>query len=526
MEGVAKLSVGLSVLALAVAVCALARHPAPPELPKPAVQQQAPRVAPAETADRGSVGRALEKILSRPEQHTAMKPATAPAPPPVVPDSWRVPFWAFDPTQSLPCSRDTNTCTQDTCGAGNAGPCLTLGEIVRRLGTWEPQFQQSTVLEQLSDDTNWQNPIFLKPWVGYPSTFEYRGALHQVGTATIGAYTPLNRTAPSLGKITAQGQSGNFWAPFVTSFVVDVTANAIFWIDSDLGTATAAISTPLAPWSIAVGPPAYVTIAPGDSLILYHPTHAWCAEAGDPRYAGALTYMRHMFCDTGPQNPISLSDVAMPLIESQVGDATIISLCNASLAAFWVNDMLGSSAAEPLGGVIGIEGTWIGGDIKIADLDIGCPVNHQQVTFDGDILIKERQHLGNHALATFGRAYMGGGNALHTYASFGQMQIGVWSGGDGIYYADSRLWGPSSLELDDGEALICQRNCAAQLILSGQLFIGTGSGQPVFSTAFQWNDTTAMWSAPAVTITPAAIDAAAAMCRPGSDTCFYSRQLP
>lgn len=88
--------------------------------------------------------------------------------PPIIPASWTVPEWDFDPANKTTCASDNNTCTSRTCAAGGVGPCLTYGEVeYGRLGCFGnptacPRHRQSTIYHWMSGVTNNSDPVYAR----------------------------------------------------------------------------------------------------------------------------------------------------------------------------------------------------------------------------------------------------------------------------------------------------------------------------------------------------------------------------
>ena len=195
--------------------------------------------------------------------------------PPVIPASWATPAWFIDPSGGL--GSDANSCTD------SGHPCLTWGEIWARWGGL-PILAQATTVTFLSDQVApWADPLVFSacsttPTGGGPLTIS--GTLVAQTTTTVGAYTPRSHAAGTLDKITASGQSGAYWTPFVGLMIHDTTRDSYFYVLRDDGTATAEITAPVAT-SIGLNQgaaPGFVTIVNGDSISVVRPSRVFMPQ--------------------------------------------------------------------------------------------------------------------------------------------------------------------------------------------------------------------------------------------------------
>lgn len=447
--------------------------------------------------------------------------ATTPSRPPSNPASWSVPYWAFDPANASGCASDSNTCTSASCSGGNVGPCSTLSEIYSRWTTTRPVFTSAVTVQQLSDDAApWPNavsmpngPTTIIDWFS-TNGFLFEGTLLPQASATIGTYTALNRTAGTLGSITAQGQSGAFWTPYVGMMVQDLTTPAVFWVVADLGSATANITTPMVPVTVPTFQtiaPAYVTIANGDSLRIVRPTKALCHDLGSGY--GSFTDFFHVWCTS---SGAGFTSTAAWFHESVIDNTVTWLNCqptNGSNGTYVVNSY---SAMQGT-----FEGAFVGGALASPtdNFSFGCP--YAPSYLDGDIVVvSARQHINWNTILNIGRAYLGNTN-FHTYSSGVQIRIGQWDS-PGFLYPDAEIWGPASIDVSDGAYLICEQNCTANILVKGDM-----SFEQSLTTGYPWSVDAGAFQVPQVALTPANVDAVGAICSPQHvGECFYSHQLP
>lgn len=408
----------------------------------------------------------------------------------VPPSSWSTPSWFFDPANATGCASDSNSCTSATCAGSGAGPCLSHAQIVYRLGTMSPTFLVNVTETQLSDQSSpWTDPVSLVPTIGNAGSFTFNGTLLQQTTVALGTFTVRNRSLATTNHITASGQSGAYWATYVGDIVNDTTAGAWFWITKDLGSDTAEITEPL---SSIVGSspnaePSYVTIGNGDALTIYRPVSSYIKSlhASVPSVLHPIIINHVLITGLADAADIGGSN----LRESSVGP--VVTLINLNFeTSYWnvVNSYL-SGQFSP------IAGTFVGGAFgPLSFLNTGS--YPPPSTLDGDILIESTQvhvFLG----LNLGRVYLN--SPVDTDACFCTIQVGQYDR-DGVYYPDSKVWGPNSFDLKDSVRFVCYFGCTSQLLLTGPL---TMDGS---TTGFPWVPGSHAYGV-AATITPAAIDA-------------------
>lgn len=155
---------------------------------------------------------------------------------PVIPASWRVANWFFDPANSSGTASDGNDCQTSST------PCLTWGEIfVHRLGAGCPVLQQPTVFNQLSAQTLNVDNIFGTFCGANGAQAALKGQLTSVGTIPINTATVTTQV---------RGGPGTRWqvtnmpgGTAAKNLLQDTTQNTWSTIDS-LAVNTATISQP------------------------------------------------------------------------------------------------------------------------------------------------------------------------------------------------------------------------------------------------------------------------------------------
>lgn len=412
---------------------------------------------------------------------------------PIIPSSWTVPAWFFDPQNVSGTASDNNNCTT------SATACRTWGEIyVHRLDGPNANLQQHTVVTELSSQNSSTDfvSVVLDP---NSLPIEFDGTLTTATTATIGTFTARNRTAGTPNTITATGQSGAYWTPFVGDLVHDTTVNAWFWIDADLGSATAKITEPLQQTVFdGTFPPPYVTIANGDALTidnesLLNITSASCSiTLFNLKIAGIF--------EASPNSDLALLQVSTSIANGFISNkfGLFTSIINSRTTPF------STGAGDAVGGSIVTNIPFAG------SLNIGSPVASAVFILDGDVLLDPTvpdnvQSLRPSGYSRVGRAGLFG--VFQTNGSNAQTGGGIESSGT-IYGGTGAVWGPGQLQVTSGMTYSFLSGTAVdQLLLTGANY----SSVPITceyntqTTAFPWVAGSNAYGA-AVALTPANID--------------------
>ena len=399
-------------------------------------------------------------------------------------------------------------CSDDSQGLSSASPVCRLTSITSQWDTNDPHLAQLVRIHVISALLT--DPFVVNPTLLYDhGSLLIQGTIQQVATATIGTFTPQNRTLHVTNKITASGQSGAYWAPYVGAFVNDTTAGAWFWIEKDLGSAQAQITTPftqatatsLVPWVSIT----YVTIANGDSLVLYSLPNVNCKNIGvSDVYSGInnKAAVNRIRCA-----PTGGNDVIRNMIvsESRISSSPVMDMNEATYVGNNFFDGPTNINAQVVGGA------FVGNYHP-------CFSNASQrpaiePSLDGDVLLDFGLSFHYAGVLTMGRVYFGPGVVTDPDLERPSViQIGTYDT-PGWYFADSELWGPGSVELHDRSTLVCQLNCTAQLLLTGSLTTHTST------TGYPWLAASNAWG-PAVGINPAEIDDAGTIGDPATGDFF------
>jgi hypothetical protein len=396
---------------------------------------------------------------------------------------------------------NTNTASDTNDGTSISKAFASGQRYMRQFGTVSPVISQPTVVSLLSD----QQPTDV--WLSSPhlvgsGKLTVNGTLVQQGTATIGTFTARNRVAGTRNTITAQGQGGAFWTPFVGMLVNDTTANAWFRIHADNGSATATITEPLASsFNIVPLVPAYVTIANGDALVMYSmpKLQAAIASVGSLNSQGRQpTYQRVDFsygvmkADTCIINECTFtgSVVGTPLGLGFVRNC------------FFKSGAIYESCASIIGG--GMRSTFA----QLSAFSISSNV------VDGDFLCDAASlHLGQRMQV--GRVSFNVG--IDCDYSGLLVECGT-ADTAGLYYADAEIWGTGNLPLRGGATMYIQSaSTAANVMLLTGGFTIDG-----LSTAFPWVAGSNAYGA-AQSITGANIDTYLSLSNPATGTRIAKR---
>ena len=433
---------------------------------------------------------------------------------PITPASWNVPAWFFDPQNVSGTASDNNSCT--TSGAA----CRTWGEIyVHRLGGPNADLNVCpVVVTELGSQTTATDlvSIVLDP---DSCPFQFNGTRTQVTTATIGTFTVRNRAAGTPNTITASGQVGAYWTPFVGDLVHDTTANAWFWLDADLGSATARITEPMSEVSTLAStiPPPYVLIANGDALTLY--TNSLLNL--DAFYGTGLTLYNIALAD----ELVVKGDSSIELWESNTLPTQVtFSLFSATLGSIVSYNSRVTPSTTGSGQFIG------GAIVPYLPFQFAINIGGQfpfGLRIDGDALLDPPTPDNANALRPNGQVYMARAGLLGVLQTNGaSAQVGhsieqITS----LYGVDSELWGPGQLQVTAGETYAFDTVTAtASILLTGANY----SNVPLTfeyasqTTGFPW--VTASHSfGPAVALTAANIDVYLGLNWPQTGSRFWFR---
>lgn len=406
---------------------------------------------------------------------------------PITPSSWTVPDWFIDPVAG----NDNNACTS------SGTPCKTYGAITQRWGTNQPTLSQATTVTWLSDDVS-TDPVYIKPTLIGNGGITIHGTLISQTTATIGTFVAPNFTAGTKGTITASGQSGAYWTPYVGKVVHDTTANATFIVDGDSGSATATITTAF-PLPIVEFPTGSVILSSGDSIVIYRPSTIYCVYIDNVAIGNAssvpvnkiidLTLQSDYQCTFGQQIFISESVVAAQLALSTQNGNSITSVC---VSCYLPNELDGSLVL-------------VGGSAKIAG-----NVFQNGTVLDGDVLINQRFHYGT-GTVSLRRVYFGQTNDVDSPPVIFQ----VWQSNLPDDGRAPRVWGPGGFSVSGGATFgIAVGTATAGLLLTGPLTIDGAS------TAWPWASGSNAYGS-AQSITPSVIDSTGGLSDPISGSKIF-----
>ncbi len=327
---------------------------------------------------------------SRPRPKTFM---AGPASSPIIPNSWTVASWAFDPLNTSGCASDTNTCTSASCGGGGSGPCASWGEIwVHRLGAGTPQLQQVTTFTQVSSQNPGTDSIFGTFQLANGAQAILLGQLRSIGTIAINTaiVTTQSRGAPGTRWAVTSMPGGTV----ANELLQDTTQNTWSVIDSvSVGTAT--ISQPI-PNSVVstVGIPTFSqgSMATNDAFTVWAQPlsnlKAWRVTGGDVGSGGANSaacsaWVQNLEIADSSNNQTSeypmVTDAANTTLSNVRVDGRLhyISLNGRVNAGYWINDV-----------VVGVVSTFagqlqVGGGI----LRGGAAFDSQGLTLGNDVVV-------------------------------------------------------------------------------------------------------------------------------------------
>jgi hypothetical protein len=388
---------------------------------------------------------------------------------PIIPVSWTVPNWYFDPANSITCASDSNSGTAATCTGGcsgsvctgGVGPVRTWGEIqVHRLGQTNPQLQQATTFHMLSGQTIDTDYIFFEPQLPNGAQAVLLGTLTSVGTI-----------AANVATVTAQvrGGPGTRWAvsnmpvgAAAKNLLQDTTLNTWSTIDSIAG-GTATISQPL-PNSLitTVGIPTLSegSMATNDTFTVWAQPLAnlkvWRPKGDDVSSGGVSSTGWSQFIEIADSSTSAASQYNL------VGDSTtnVLSACRVDTRLNVTQFGGRSGSAYVLGGdVTGVlflisgSPTLYGGIMRGGTLsDSGSG------TVDGDIVF--------HTAIDVNAAFLNGGDVFIDSTLLVQ--------GGGIYRSETSLWGSGNITVNPGSTYWDNNGSSfANTVTNGTLRLGS-----------------------------------------------------
>lgn len=393
-------------------------------------------------------------------------------------------LWVVD--SQNPAASDENT------GLSPSSPLMHVAEIYRRYGSKTPSLAQSTTIQCLSN-TNASDPIDFVPTLIGGGAWTLKGTLAQVGAATIGIFTAKNHAVGSKNTITAQGQSGAFWTPFVGATVRDTTSGAQFFIDADLGSATAAISEPVATPLSQI--PSLITISNGDSLVIFNPTVIYVKRAA----VGAF----------GNSGGVGLS-ISQSTIAAE--SSCYFGNCSFNECVFTAPEVLSEFTSNtfnscyftPASAFQGPGNFYAGSCFNRAGSSIS-----DASRIDADAIINQRPHTGS-GVVTFGTVYFG-----QWFSNSGGPQTFVRFATRATAFG-AALWGPATIALTSGQQLDVQGTTAvATLLCTGGITLDGAA------TGFTFNTSTGAFSPGPVALTPTSLDTNGSFQNPRTGTRIF-----
>lgn len=409
-----------------------------------------------------------------------------------------VPNWYVDPANASGCASDANNGQSATCGASGVGPLLDLATIVARWGTRTPVLTGAVTITIVSDVPA------SDPWTVTPTHagggLRLQGVPSVVATATLGTYVAANYAAGTKPTITAQAQTGAYWAPYVNAIAHDTTANATFVIDADLGGATASVTTAFAIPLTTMPTP--VTPAGGDVVQVLHLPTISVATLDGVNLGSSITPIPGLQVSELTIEPVNFFFAighSVFLLEDVITATGFTAVPSTGLLSEVVGCSMGTTifqggSALFYGGVMQSAGNFFSDNSQL----------------DGDVYVNQRIHWGSGNIL-LRQVYFGQGPDVDAVGAtlFEVLQ----SNGGG----PARAWGPGAVNIVAGNALALDTVTAtAALLVTGGVQVDGAS------TAFPWVGASHAYGA-AVAVTPAAIDAAGGLSNPTTGSRIFRR---
>lgn len=403
---------------------------------------------------------------------------------PVVNPNLLQPAWFIDPVNG----NDANS------GLTSATPIRTYKELLTRWGGTNPILPQSTTVTFLNDQPDFSDPVVFEGQMINDGILTFTGQLTQVASGTFSSIVTKNRSTGQRWNVTDSSKSANFWTQWVGYLVNDTTANAWFWVDSDLGSSTAVITEPLAQGSLTDSSPAFVTINSGDNYVIYKPTkiylinfspisisqytselsHLWIIGPSglggyDNTFTQTYTFMLESRCDTTYNQLLGLSGTGSTATNCWLGGGEIY------------------SSAYVFGGSVGTE--------------FDASTSGASLLLDGDVAI-DAPFQNLQGIVIVGTAFWNGDMDIPNISNVGggNAQLYVTSH---AYYGVAALWGAGAINVHVGGDLGYSGTAAAALLkLSGLTLDGDTT-----ANAFNLTVNPGIWNT-GISLTAANLDAA------------------
>ncbi len=329
--------------------------------------------------------------------------------------------WFIDPVNG----NDTRN------GTTSASALKTYRELLNRWGCQEPILFQSTNITFLNDQPDFTDPvIFLGHILNGQVTFV--GQLTNVGNGSFSSVIPKDRPVGQRWEIT----DGSIdWTSFIGYFLNDITADAWFWIDSQISSGTAMITQPMERASQVNANPAEVdSLAAHDNYAIYKPTKVYIVNFSPIADSGTASFMQNIWIIVPtPNQDISFTNQFTAYLEVR---------CDGLLSATgnqgntFTNNWMG-------GGAIMLSAEVFGGSVGNVFESAGSTGSF--ILLDGDFSVNSFFH-GWSGLIVVGVAYVAGDIDVPNINSLGasQMQLYITKN---AYYGIAALWGYGALNV-------------------------------------------------------------------------------
>lgn len=408
--------------------------------------------------------------------------------------AWSQAAWYLDPSNSTGLASDSND------GLTALTPIRTFREVLKRWGTATPTLYQNTDFFFLSDQPDFNDPIFLMPNMGTPGasgSLNITGSPVQVAAGTLNVQQAKNKATGARWQILANGAPGNFWAPYVGFLVHDTTQNAFFWVDEDLGGGVALITEPLGPTDINTPNPTQIAPANGDAFVVLRPSKVFMPLMNAVIGSGTTPYLQNLWVTSAPgsfglfnqflTNFAFCSTCRFDGYLTNVGPESDIIMTNCLLR----------------GGLNICQGTLVGGAIHKPGGFSGFNVtNGGSVLVDGDIYVED--YLGAGGNLVVGSAYFGVAAECPPLNIQPGASCSIAISPDASYYGIGTVWGPGAIHVHPAAFMgVASTTFTAAYLCTGPLLL---DGQAVASA---YDLATGLWH-PNRALTPANLDLAVA----------------
>jgi hypothetical protein len=389
--------------------------------------------------------------------------------------SWDEPAWFIDPVNG-----------DDTHNSGTTSllPLKTYKNgLLEKWRTTSPLLSQDTTVTFMTDQPDTSDPVVVLAQTG-SGGFTLKGALQAVpgASGSFSAVVVKDRGTGVRWNVTDNTKAANFWAAFVGHIVHDTTADCYFWVEADLGGATAQVSEPMAS-AVGNSQPAMVPAASGNAYQVLSPTRVNVVRFSPVTANGFDPVLQHIW--------------AFSSGDAMVAD-TSVQMTECRIDSFWNGGFSVPSVANSY-----LLGVSLGGGYMVGGVITFLLVVLQggEVTIDGDILV-DAPAMAVDGTLVVGAAFFANDIEVPNITSVGAANGALYVSDNAIYLV-AALWGPAGVHAHVGGDVGYGGAAASAFLNAGGLMLDGAS------VASSYDLTTGLWT-PNIALTPTNLDTATA----------------